>query len=191
MEPHELQKSYFIYKDIVGSKYYNAAVKNILEGKTKSDVEKYSWDANLLDEADAVQHEIENDQTLMLASVFPERELADSMKSNGVDNVDVAMFLNGRENGNAYTVVKPDGSKISFSVYQHRNSDDMIINAIDDWDGVQIPYMGDKHEYAARYEEGDYKSLADGLATFLKDAQEGKIKRAEDLNMYQQNSPTS
>ena len=58
--------------------------------------------------------------------------------------VNVSSFNNGREYGLVYTVDTPSGDKRSFSVYEHRNSDSIIINGKTNWNkNEDLPYAAD------------------------------------------------
>jgi len=118
------------------------------------------------------------DQKAYLALAFPNEELKNSLKENGVKNVKVDAFVNGREVGNVYTVYQPDGNTRSFSVYEHRNTDSIIINGLTNWnkDSGDLPYASsNKHGYFAEISFGDTKQAADSLAFFMKEAQKGDL----------------
>lgn len=119
---------------------------------------------------------------LYLATAFPERELKDSLKNAGVENITVSHFENGREHGLAYTVMTPDGSSRTFSVYEHRNSDSIIINGKTNWKHGELPFAADsKDQFFAEFAPENRKQAADALVFFMKDAQRGDIDSDKDL----------
>lgn len=76
------------------------------------------------------------------------------MERADVSNVTVSSFYNSREWGNAYTVMTPDGSTRTFSVYEHRNTDSVIINGKTNWKGsdVELPYVEDnKYSFLQKF----------------------------------------
>lgn len=119
---------------------------------------------------------------LYLATAFPERELKDSLKNAGVENLSVSNFENGREFGLAYTVIDPEGNSRTFSVYEHRNSDSIIINGKTNWSRDEIPLAADSaHKFFAEFAPGDRKQAADALVFFMKEAQKGELENDADL----------
>ncbi len=116
------------------------------------------------------------ERQLYLASVFPVRELKSEMERVGVTNVAVTPFYNTREWGNVYSVIQPDGKLRAFSVYEHRNSDSIIINGKEDWDGKEPPYAADsKHQFYGEYGPDEHQRAAQSLAFFMKQAQSGVL----------------
>lgn len=121
-------------------------------------------------------------QQLSLASTFPVKELKDEMDRAGIDNVSTSFFENGREWGNVYTVMTPDGGSRSFSVYEHRNTDSIIINGQDNWDGEGIPYAADsKNAFFAEFAPDDRKRAAQALTFYMMEAQKGNLDGDRDL----------
>ena len=117
-----------------------------------------------------------------MTAVFPQKELNNKLEQYGIDNVFVSNFHNGREWGNVYTVMTPNGDAMSFSVYEHRNSDSIIINGKNNWDGEELPYTSDnKYVHFGEYSYQDYDQAADSLAMHLKDAQNGNLPSEEYL----------
>jgi len=115
-------------------------------------------------------------QQLYLAAVFPVRELKTEMDRVGVTNVSVTPFYNTREWGNAYSVLQPDGSVRAFSVYEHRNTDSIIINGKENWNGKELPYAADsKSKFYGEYGPDDRKRAAQSLAFFMAQAQRGEL----------------
>ena len=119
---------------------------------------------------------------LYLASVFPVRELKAEMERVGIDGVSVSHFYNSREWGNVYTVVAPDGSTRTFSVYEHRNTDSIIINGTENWDGTDLPYAADsKQAFFAEFEPEDRERAAQALTFYMVQAQKGELEDPEAL----------
>lgn len=114
---------------------------------------------------------------LYLSVAFPERELKNAIEENGVNSVSVSSFYNSREWGNAYTVVDPEGNTRTFSVYEHRNTDSIIINGKKNWDPNEgIPYAGEtKNAFFAEFHPDDKKAAADTLGFFMKQAEKGEL----------------
>lgn len=124
---------------------------------------------------------IQNNQ-LYLASVFPVRELKEEMERVGLDGVSVSPLENGREWGNVYTVMTPDGGTRSFAVYEHRNTDSIIINGKDNWDGDGLPYAGDsKNHFYAEFAPDDRKRTAQALTFYMMQAQSGALEEDSEL----------
>ncbi len=118
---------------------------------------------------------------LMLA--FKDRELKDAMKRLGVTGVKVDVFANGREQGLVYTVGQPGVGTRSFAVYEHRNSDSIIINGKTNWSkDEELPYAADsKNAFFAEVISGDYKQAARSLTYFMREAQRGELPRDTDV----------
>lgn len=151
-----------------------------------ADGEKYTaWtgeeyeSTSLVPQHDRFMNEISQNPQLYLSTAFPDVELKKSMDKQKVDNVSVTPFYNGREEGNAYTVITPDGSTRTFSVYEHRNSDSIIINGKTNWrakDKDELPYSGDhKGVFFAEFHPKDKQQCADALAFYMKEAQKGEL----------------
>lgn len=78
-------------------------------------------------------------------------------------------FHNGRETGLTFTVRsnKKPYDTITYCVYEHRNSDSIIVNSKKNWTAFngELPYKADsKWIYDASFSYGDYE----GCAKFLK-----------------------
>lgn len=114
---------------------------------------------------------------LYLSTAFPERELNDALKEYPVNSVSVSAFYNSREWGNAYTVVDPEGNTRTFSVYEHRNTDSIIINGKKNWDPNEgLPYAADnKNGFFAEFHPEDRKAAADALVYFMREAEKGDL----------------
>lgn len=126
---------------------------------------------------DRLMHFIENNSQTYLATAWAENELHSEMVKQGVENVKVDSFYNTREWGNVYTVDHPDGGNMSFSVYEHRNSDAIIINGKKNWDGEELPYVADsKYEFFAEIPGDDKVKAAQILTYFMKETQKGEIQ---------------
>jgi len=124
---------------------------------------------------------IQNNQ-LYLASVFPVRELKGEMERVGLDGVSVSSLENGREWGNVYTVMTPEGGTRSFAVYEHRNTDSIIINGKEDWDGDGLPYAGEsKNQFYAEFAPDDRKRAAQALTFYMMQAQSGALEEDTEL----------
>jgi hypothetical protein len=122
------------------------------------------------------------DQKLYLSAVYPLNELKTEMDRVGIENVSVSPLVNGREWGNIYTVMTPDGGTRSFAVYEHRNSDSIIINGKDNWDGEGLPYAGDsKRKFFAEFHPDDRKRSAQALTFYMMQAQSGVLESDEEL----------
>lgn len=121
-------------------------------------------------------------QQLYLASVFPVNELKDEMDRVGIEDVSVSSLANGREWGNVYTVLTAEGGTRSFAVYEHRNTDSIIINGKDNWDGQGLPYAGDsKQTFFAEFAPDDRKRAAQALTFYMMQAQSGVLESDEEL----------
>lgn len=121
-------------------------------------------------------------QQLSLASTFPVHELKDEMDRAGIEGVSVSPFYNNREWGNVYTVMTPDGGTRSFSVYEHRNTDSIIINGKDNWDGEELPYATDsKQGFFAEFAPDDRKRAAQALTFYMMEAQSGGLAGDREL----------
>lgn len=114
---------------------------------------------------------------LYLSTAFPERELNDALKEYPVNSVSVSAFYNSREWGNAYTVVDPEGNTRTFSVYEHRNTDSIIVNGKKNWDPNEgLPYAADnKNGFFAEFHPEDRKAAADALVYFMREAEKGDL----------------
>lgn len=181
-----------IHKD--AEKYLDRALDRIAAGEKYETVEQVgsgTVNNSLLPERDRLFRLIANANTddantynnqLYLATAFPERELKDAIKRAGLENITVSHFANGREDGLAYTVMTPDGGSRTFSVYEHRNSDSIIINGKANWKHGDLPYSADsKNQFFAEFAPDDKKQAADALVFFMKDAQRGDIDNDADL----------
>jgi len=70
----------------------------------------------------------------------------------------VECFQNCRENGLTFTVHNNKGEGKTWCVYEHRNSDDIIVNSKNDWTSFNgdLPYKADSkwvYDMAFRYDE--------------------------------------
>lgn len=157
--------------------YLHAAINYISQQDRRNILEEYGdrYSA-FMDPFQKATHSLAIDQNLYLSAVFPEKYLAKRLEQYDIDGVFVSPFRNGREYGNVYTVLEPDGSPVSFAVYEHRNSDSIIINGKRFWDGEELPYAGNSKEaFFAEFEPNDYDQAADALAMYMKDAQQGEL----------------
>lgn len=110
--------------------------------------------------------------------VFPEKELKGAFEKYGVNDVTVTPLDNGRETGLSYTVLEPNGNTRTFSVYEHRNTDSMIINGKTNVRNGALPYVRDtSHKFFAEVsgDEDAPQRVADRLAFFCQQAQRGEL----------------
>lgn len=116
-------------------------------------------------------------QELYLSTIFPERELRGALEHmTNPPQITVSTFFNGRENGLVYSVMQPDGQLRSFSVYEHRNSDSIIINGKTNWVGEELPYAGEnKNEFFAEFSHENYAQVASALSFYLSEASRGEL----------------
>jgi hypothetical protein len=89
-------------------------------------------------------------------------------------NVDITVrcFTNCREQGLTFTVYAHEPfAQTTYCVYEHRNSDSIIVNHKDDWNALngELPYMADsKSVYDKSFDPGEYDKCANYLKeTFL------------------------
>lgn len=143
------------------------------------------WTTNHSDEVEAMKAQgvrgmrvaqlISYNQNTYLGTVFPHQNLDKELSKAGISGVRVDAFENNREHGLVYTVNTPTGEH-SFSVYEHRNSDDIIINGCKDWDGVSLPYKSDdKSDYYERVKFRDFDGAARELVHLMGEAQRGEL----------------
>lgn len=136
----------------------------------------------LLPDRQRAAHVFNESSQFNLAMAFPNMELKDAMEKADMRDVKATPFLNMREAGIAYTVQQPDGNTRTFSVYEHRNTDSIIINGTENWDGESLPYAGDsKNIFFAEFAPDDRKQAADALVMFMKDAQNGELDSTHEL----------
>lgn len=131
-----------------------------------------------------------NVQQLYLSTVFPVRDLAPKLEeAELIGEVRVRHFFNTRENGFVYTVDTPDGNTRSFCVYEHRNSDHLIINGTANWnemaepdDPDNLPYAGES-KYNVLHSEtcGRFEDVSVKLVDFLKRAHNGTLESNMEL----------
>lgn len=179
-----------IHKD--AEKYLDKALDRIAAGEKYEPIESLGEESgvnnSLVPDRDRLFRLISNPDSenfknqLYLATAFPERELKDSLKNAGVENLSVSNFENGREFGLAYTVIDPEGNSRTFSVYEHRNSDSIIINGTTNWNRDEVPIAADSaNKFFAEFAPGDRKQAADALVFFMKEAQKGELENDADL----------
>lgn len=171
------------YGSMMSSPYYNAGVQEFVENIEPLDIDETTPEIFFIDAVHKIRIEIAQSQALQLVSVFPTKELKDAMDRHDVKNVEVESFVNGRELGNVYTVMQPNGNTMSFSVYEHRNSDSIIINGKENWDkDDELPYAADhKNAYFAEINSENYEQAAEMLTYFMKEAQQGELPSTEEL----------
>jgi len=171
--------------------HYQEAISRVVRGDSANPYVDNEGDRSLMPEADRIFNAMHPDNTvssnlgnnqLYMAAVFPVNELKTEMERVGIDGVSVSTLDNGREQGNVYTVVTPDGSTRSFAVYEHRNTDSIIINGKAGWDGNDLPYAGEtKEEFYAEFEPEDRKRAAQALTFYMAAAQKGTLEEDAEL----------
>lgn len=168
--------------------YFKEAIARVVRGDTPIDPEHTDDHASLLPPAERIFNALHPESPLFenklyMTSVFPVRELKDEMERTGLDGVTVTPFYNGREWGNVYTVIEPDGATRSFAVYEHRNTDSIIINGRKNWKGQgELPYTADsKDEFFAEFGPQDHKRAASALVFFMTRAKQGELDRDKHL----------
>lgn len=171
-------------KEILEHKYSDEIVGRIVNGEHETfklvpdgmDEDQHGTDS-VFSPRDRLVAQTKNNQAAYLSFGFPHRELKGEMEAQGVNDVFVSYMRNGRENGVIYTVVDPDMQTRSFVVYEHRNTDTIVINGKANWDGEGLPYAkDDKWGFYAEIPNEEYDRAAKDLAFFMKEAQEGNLK---------------
>ena len=81
-------------------------------------------------------------------------------------NLYVQTFHNCREMGLTFTLHEGPPPYRTYCVYEHRNSDEIIVNHSDGWVGMggSLPYQGDKYTYDKAFKPGEYDACAEFLA---------------------------
>lgn len=147
-----------------------------------------NYPQDIVPKHDKLMAALENENQLYLSTVFVDKELKKAMETKNIKDgsVGVASFYNTREWGNVYTVTQPDGNKRSFSVYEHRNSDDIIINGKTNWEGDhELPYSGDsKYKYFGSFDYNRPDQAAESLARWIEAAQDGRLDSDEEILQY-------
>lgn len=171
--------------------HFQEAIARVKRGDepTSDEILKGEDQRSLLPDSERIFNKLHPDspifeQKLYLTSVYPVNELKAEMDRAGIDNVSVSSFENTREWGNVYTVMQPDGNTRSFSVYEHRNTDSIIINGSENWDGKGLPYAGDsKNHFYAEFAptETDRKRSAQALTFYMMQAQSGTLETDVEL----------
>lgn len=182
----EILDHFTAYSSIhLSSQELNDAIGRMVAGESyESEIPAQKRTYFTVSKNDLAMFAIHKSQAVRLATVFPQRELKEELERVGVEGVEVNSFFNSREYGNVYTVADPSGVRRSFSVYEHRNSDSIIINGATDWHPQEdeLPYAADSsHQYFAEISSGDDKQAARTLAYFLKRAQAGELESDAEL----------
>lgn len=175
-----------IYNDV--SKDTDNTINRIIAGEKYPALSEYE-ENSLIPERDRLIRILSNpdnpdyNNQLYMGTVFPDKELKESFKKHNVTGVSVSPFYNSREYGLAYTVMEPNGNTRTFSVYEHRNTDSIIINGRTNWDpSSELPYAADsKNEFFAEFAYDDREQVADALAFYAKSAQNGDLPDDETL----------
>lgn len=169
------------YLDESLNRFHAGHVPHEIEGDTQG-VTRSSRDKFLYALTDSSNHMVSTSATYA-TYVMPERELKEELERLELEDVWVSPLLNGREEGLVYTVLTPTGDSRSFSVYEHRNTDSLVINGQTNWDPIESPhgpYGGGqkrgKNDFFAEVASGDYKTTARTLGYFLKEAQAGRLE---------------
>jgi len=86
---------------------------------------------------------------------------------DSLQNIDIYVrcFMNCRESGLTFTVGF-DIDSPTFCIYEHRNSDEIIVNSKKGWGGRngELPYKADsKHVYDKAFSFNEYVECADYL----------------------------
>lgn len=121
--------------------------------------------------------------------IFPEKDLKPVLERLGVEGVSVSVMENGREQGLVYTVMEPNGNSRSFSFYEHRNTDSMVINCQTNWDpttgksGPRPAEATGSRDVIAEFSGPDRRAQAEALGFFLKEAQKGELPSDTELMM--------
>lgn len=166
--------------------YFDKTLNRVIAGEEYEPFDGTNDSQRYTPKHDQFIHALNEDDQLYMATVFPDKELKEEMDRADVSNVTVSSFYNTREWGNAYTVMTPDGDTRTFSVYEHRNTDSVIINGKTNWQGsdVELPYSGDnKNSFFAEipYSEDKSKQTARTLTYFMKNAQNGTLENDQYL----------
>lgn len=125
-------------------------------------------------------------QQVYSVMIFPEKDLKPVVERLGIENIKVHPMSNGRENGLVYTVKDAYGEDRSFVIYEHRNTDSLIINGRTNWDPDNeddpLPYAGSsKNDFFAEFGPNEHKQVAETLGFFMKEAQKGELPSDEEL----------
>lgn len=110
----------------------------------------------------------------IITSLLQEDFELNEFLSERKEEVYVYALRNGREQGFSYSVSNRKTKKtFTWCVYEHRNSDVIIINGKDGYltDANDLPYKGDKNDYLSDFGYDEYaeaaKFLAGEITTFL------------------------
>jgi len=85
-------------------------------------------------------------------------------------DISVGTFTNCREVGLTFFVIAKSGEYFTWCVYEHRNSDELIINGKSGHHGKlgDLPYMSDsKYDYLSSFSYDEHKDCADKLAEMI------------------------
>ena len=83
----------------------------------------------------------------------------------------VGTFTNCREQGLTFIADNKKGRPFTWCVYEHRNSDEIIINGKPGFITLagELPYKGDKTQYLASFKFGAYRNAANTLSAFIRE----------------------
>lgn len=93
-------------------------------------------------------------------------------EASNVESLIIGCFTNCREQGHTYIVHAKNGKSFTFCIYEHRNSDEIIINGKEGHVSLngELPYKGDnKNEYIASFGPDDYYKAARKLSGLIID----------------------
>lgn len=128
---------------------------------------------------------IASNNTAVILMEFSDKYLAPVLNRLEVSQVSVSPLINGRELGLVYTVMQPDGDSRSFAIYEHRNTDSIVINGATNWDVEETPYGpytgGSSWDFFAEFSSGEFKQSAETLGYFMKSAISGELESDAEL----------
>lgn len=131
----------------------------------------------VMNSRDHLRSEIYSNNSHYMRTIFPHKDLKRKLEELNIENVSVSPLNNGREVGLIYTTLTPTGETRSFAVYEHRNSDGVVINGKTNLKPDELPYVADTaHTFLAEYDAEDRTQVADTLAYFLKSSQKGTLE---------------
>lgn len=177
----------YIYED--AERDINSAIDRVVYGEQYPNIDSEYEHEGLIPKRDRLTRILSTENEhfsnkLYMGTVFPDNELKAAMDKRGVKDVETSTFYNNREWGMVYTVKEPSGNTRSFSVYQHRNSDNVIINGKTNWSGGdELPYVRDsKSAYLVESHPDNREEVAEILAAYMSSAQKGELQSDEDLS---------
>ena len=94
--------------------------------------------------------------------------------------IDVGCFTNCREEGLVFRIMNNNGKSFTWCVYEHRNSDEIIINGKEGYVSVagDLPYKGDsKYIYIASFKYNQHYEAAEKLSKLIQEFWEKNEKQ--------------